>query len=1038
MINIYTGRHKKSNILQREKTNAGLGLSGLFCLQYYYYFNSLLDILFIYNLTRFFLQMNKYHQLEDKIRVTGTEIFSLIKGEVPSVFDKKKWVGGLMEWAIKDDNFKVQLLRFIDVLPSLTSNALIVRVLKEYFADEEITPLAMKWGIKSLSEKGLLPKITGRVIRLNVEALARQFIAGQEPEDAIRALHDLRDRGFTFTVDLLGEVVVSDRESRNYCERYLSLLEFLQSEFSDSAAHPTNAAERSDYIPGWNISLKISSLYSQLDPIDWEGSVEKAIEGLRPIFMRAQAVNASITLDMEHFYIKDLTIAIFKRIVEKFRDFPYAGLAVQTYLKETKKDVIDLIEWARMIGTPIGIRLVKGAYWDYETVVNTEKGWDVPVFMNKEETDRSFEELTNILLENTKYVRPAIASHNIRSISNAIAVADSLSLPKNSYEFQVLYGMAEPVRDALQKMGHRVCIYTAVGELIPGMAYLVRRLLENISNESFLRKSFVENKSIDELIQAPSADTMEQDKEKDKEAFMNEPFTDFSKEENRQKMHKALEKARMNFNRAYPLYIGNKKLWKDDLIISANPARPYEIIGKVSSSTIEEAGKALEEARGAWDGWKRTGIKERVSYLIRAADEMRKMRFELSALEVFEVGKSWTEADADIAEAIDFLEYYGREMMRLGKPIRPGQYPGEYNEYTYEAKGVGVVISPWNFPIAIPAGMISAGIVTGNCIVFKPSGLSPVSGWQIMEAFIRAGLPPGVLQFLPGPGNQVGEYLVSHQDTDFIIFTGSKDVGLKIAGLAGEVHSGQRNVKKVVAEMGGKNAIIVDETADMDEAVKGVLDSALGFQGQKCSACSRVIVVGDMYSNFCERLADAMESIRIGPPENPANFMGPIVDKAEKDRIDRYIELGRRDEKTLLIRPVEHEGYFCGPAIFTDVGPDSVIARDEIFGPVLSIINVSDIDEAITAANNTVYALTGGLYSRSPSNIDKAKNDLRAGNLYINRKITGALVGRQPFGGFGMSGIGSKAGGPDYLLQFMNPRSISENTMRKGFTPEQH
>jgi RHH-type proline utilization regulon transcriptional repressor/proline dehydrogenase/delta 1-pyrroline-5-carboxylate dehydrogenase len=307
-----------------------------------------------------------------------------------------------------------------------------------------------------------------------------------------------------------------------------------------------------------------------------------------------------------------------------------------------------------------------------------------------------------------------------------------------------------------------------------------------------------------------------------------------------------------------------------------------------------------------------------------------------------------------------------------------------------------------------------------------------------MEIFNRSGLPEGVLQFVPGSGAEVGEYLVSHPDTDFIAFTGSKDVGLRIVQHAGEVRSGQRNVKKVIAEMGGKNAIIVDDTADMDEAIKGVLGSALGFQGQKCSACSRVIIIGDIYSRFCERLKEAMDSIRIGPPEDPASFIGPVVDKAAQEKVNSYVELGKKTESPLLIRQVEKEGYFCGPAIFKDVSPDSRMAQEEIFGPVLSLMHVRDIDEALTVANNTIYALTGGLYSRSPSNIAKVKKELRAGNVYINRKITGAMVGRQPFGGFGMSGVGSKAGGPDYLLQFMNPRSISENTMRKGFTPEQH
>jgi RHH-type proline utilization regulon transcriptional repressor/proline dehydrogenase/delta 1-pyrroline-5-carboxylate dehydrogenase len=977
--------------------------------------------------------------LEDRIQDIGAAIFSLVKKDVPSVFDKKKWTGELMEWAMKDDDFKVQLLRFIDVLPSLQSDALVVRVLKEYFADEEITPMIMKWGIKGLSEKGLLPKIAGRVIRSNVESLAKQFIAGKDPEAALPDLHTLRNQGYAVAVDLLGEVVLSDREAREYVARYLELLDFLESEVSTWEHIPVLDMDHSGPIPRQNISIKVSSLYSQLDPIDGDGSIEEVKKGLRPVFNRAQAAGTSITLDMEHFYIKDLTIAIFKSIMEEYKDYQHGGIALQTYLHDTKRDVIDLIEWTKKNGTRISIRLVKGAYWDYESVVSKDRGWPLPVFLNKAETDLSYEELTKVLLENTEYIRPALATHNIRSISSAIAIADSLGLPKKAYEFQVLYGMAEPVRAALQQMGHRVRVYAAVGELIPGMAYLVRRLLENISNESFLRKSFVENMTVGELIQAPEAVTDKQDEATDdSDTFRNEPFTDYSKEENRQAMQKALEKVKKNFGASHPLYAGGKELRTDKMIVSKNPARPDEIIGSVCSATREIADQALEEARSARAAWRNTPTEERAGFLFRAAEEMRKERFELSALEVFEVGKTWPEADADVAEAIDFLAYYGQEMIRLGTTRHLGTYPGEYNEYCYEPRGIGVVISPWNFPIAIPTGMIAAGIVAGNCVLFKPSGLAPVSGFRIMEIFRRSGLPQGVLQFLPGPGAEVGEYLVSHPDTDFIAFTGSKDVGLGIVRHAGEVRPGQRNVKKVIAEMGGKNAIIIDETADIDEAIKGVIGSALGFQGQKCSACSRVIVVGDMYRKFCERLKDAMESIRIGPPEDPASLMGPVVDKAAQDKINHYIEFGKHNEQTLLLRQVEDEGYFCGPVIFNDVSPDSKIAQEEIFGPVLSLMNVKDMDEALTVANNTIYALTGGLYSRSPSTITKVKNELRAGNIYINRKITGAMVGRQPFGGFGMSGVGSKAGGPDYLLQFMNPKSISENTMRKGFTPEQH
>jgi RHH-type proline utilization regulon transcriptional repressor/proline dehydrogenase/delta 1-pyrroline-5-carboxylate dehydrogenase len=656
------------------------------------------------------------------------------------------------------------------------------------------------------------------------------------------------------------------------------------------------------------------------------------------------------------------------------------------------------------------------------------------VYLQKAETDRAYEELTKVLLENAEFVYPAIATHNVRSMSRALALAEKMGLAAGDFEFQALYGMGDPVLRALKKTSvqNPVRIYCPVGELIPGMAYLVRRILENTSNESFLRKSFVEGSSVEDLIRPPAP--AEGNIEEDSGGFRNEPATDFSKARSRVKLKEALTAVRKEFGRHYPLVVGGREVRTERETLSQNPARPQEIVGRVSSASKEEADRAIEEAKKAQKLWRATPPEQRADALFRAAEEMRKRKFALAALEVYEVGKTAMEADSDVAEAIDYLEYYGRQMIEPGRTKRLGRYPGEVNEYLYEPKGVGVVISPWNFPLAIPAGMTSAALVAGNCVILKPSGLSPAIAWQLVDVFRQAGLPAGVFQYLPGPGAEVGEYLVSHPDVDLIVFTGSKDVGLRIVRIAGDTRRGQKNVKRVVAEMGGKNAIIIDDTADLDEAVKGVLESSLSYQGQKCSACSRVIVLPDAYQEFCERLAEAMKSIEIGPPEEPGTYMGPLVDEGARRKVQGYIEKGRKEGKALLVREAQGEGYYVGPALF-EVGPEAVIAQEEIFGPVVSVIRAADIEDAISIANSTDYALTGGLYSRSPANIEKAKREFNAGNLYINRKITGALVGRQPFGGFGMSGVGSKAGGPDYLLQFMNPKSVSENTLRKGVAP---
>ncbi len=980
--------------------------------------------------------MSIYDNIEERIRDIGERIYSASKSEIPSAFDKSRWIGKALDWAMQDEDFKVRLFRFIDVLPSLRNDELVVNVLKEYFSNDEEAHGIMKWGIKGLPAKGFIPSLAGKAIRENVEAFARQFIAGRDPEDALPSLEDLRQKGFAFGIDILGEVVLSEKEVGKYVTRYSDFLSTLHPVTSDWPGNDVIDSDDQGPLPVLNISLKISSLYSQLDPVDWHNSIEKAKENVRPIFQKAKELGASITVDMEHYYIKDITVALFKSILEEeeFRDLPSAGIALQAYLRDCHQDLTGLIEWAKDRGRRITVRLVKGAYWDYEIAVNRQRGWPVPVFLSKGDTDHTFEELTKFLLENSAHVSPAIATHNTRSISHTVAAAELLGLPKEAYEFQMLYGMAEPLRKAVHSMGHRVRIYTPVGELVPGMSYLVRRLLENTSNESFLRKSFAEGVSFDDLIRAPEKSGNSGEEEKSK-GFSNEPPLDFSKEVNREKMTIALDRSKKKYGSKYPLYIGGKELWKEEETVSFNPANPEEIVGTVSIATRDDADRAVEAARTAFHTWKGTAPAERADYLFNAADAIRKRRFELAALEVYEVGKSWKEADGDVVEAIDYLEFYGREMIRIGNPSRLGNFPGEVNEYSYEPRGVGVVIAPWNFPLAIAAGMVSGGIVTGNCIIFKPSGLSPVTGWMLMDIFRNAGLPDGVLQLLNGPGSEVGEHLLAHRDIDFITFTGSRDVGLRIIETAGRTLPGQRNVKKVVAEMGGKNAIIIDETADVDDAVKGVLESALGYQGQKCSACSRAIVVGDMYEEFTERLREAMASIHTGPPENPSNFMGPLIDKNTFNKSVKYIEEGKESGKELLSGEINDNGYFVGPSIFADVHPDSPLAQEEIFSPVLSIMKAKDIDEALDIANNTLYALTGGIFSRSPSNINTVRENLRVGNLYINRQITGAIVGRQPFGGFGMSGVGSKAGGPDYLLQFMNPKSITENTMRKGFSP---
>jgi RHH-type proline utilization regulon transcriptional repressor/proline dehydrogenase/delta 1-pyrroline-5-carboxylate dehydrogenase len=783
---------------------------------------------------------------------------------------------------------------------------------------------------------------------------------------------------------------------------------------------------------------------------------------LRPLLRRARQLGAFINFDMESYALKNTTLELFKTIFTEaeFEDWPHAGIVIQAYLGDAGRDLCDLIEWGRARGARFTVRLVKGAYWDYETMKSGQNGSHSPVFLQKPESDANFEALTRVLFENESIVTAAFGSHNVRSIAHAQAVADELGIDRSRFEFQLLYGMAGPIKRALVEMGYRVREYCPIGELLPGMAYLVRRLLENTSNEGFLRAKFAENVPVKELLRdprelikpngasqsEPSTAAISENRHSKNgtslqptpgDIFKNAPLVSFIYKDSQDKMQSALREARKRFGEKYPLVIGGEKVWTDELTPSVNPSAPDEIVGYGSEAGIPEAERAVKAARAAFGKWSRTPFEERARLLERAADVLERRRYELSAVEVFEVGKPWNEADADIREAIDFCRFYAQQMRRLGRPKLTQQVPGEESYHHYWPRGVAFVIAPWNFPIAILCGMASAAVVTGNTVIMKPSEQSIVCGAMLMQVFEEAGVPSGVLNFLSGRGSVIGAHLVDHKDVDLIAFTGSREVGLRIWQSAGVTRPGQRELKHVICEMGGKNAMIVDTDADLDETIMYSIYSAFGYQGQKCSALSRLILLDENYDRVMERLIPAAASLRVGNPEEPGIMVGPVIDEAAYRRIREYIEIGKK-EATLAYqaKEVPPQGYFIPPTIFTDVKPNMRIAREEIFGPVLSVLKVRDLDEALEVANGTDYALTGGFFSRSPANIERVRAQLEAGNVYINRSCTGAIVGRHPFGGFKMSGSGTKAGGEDYLLHFLVPRVVTENTSRLGLVPE--
>jgi RHH-type transcriptional regulator, proline utilization regulon repressor / proline dehydrogenase / delta 1-pyrroline-5-carboxylate dehydrogenase len=949
--------------------------------------------------------------------------------------DQLRWDDKLLNWTMDNPKLRVQLFRLIDCLPALTTKTEIARHLQEYLSAEAVElPSALKNLLNFTNTDSLPGQIAATTLTTAIETLARKYIAGETLPQAIKTIEQLRKQSMTFTMDLLGEAVITETEAQSYLDQYLQLIEQL------TTAAPGEAKT------SVQVSVKLTAFYSQFDPLDVAGSQAKVSDRIRILLNRAQELGAAVHFDMEQYRYKNATLAILKSLLmeTEFRDRANIGITLQAYLRDSYQDLQDLITWVKERGTPLTLRLVKGAYWDQETIIARQNHWPTPVYNHKSSTDANFERMTQLLLENHEYLRAAIGSHNIRSQARAMAIAQTSEIPPQHIEFQVLYGMADQFAATLAQQGQRVRVYCPYGTLIPGMAYLTRRLLENTANSSFLKQS-LSNAPLESLLAIPTWGAGDLDSD----VVQPMPIapttatitqinpaadTDYAIDKLRTQATTALETIRQQLGRNYWPLLDGQWLQTNITIPSVNPSNPTEVVGSIGQINIEQADQAIIAAQKAFQTWRKTPVSERTAILRRAADLLEAHRHELNAWMVFEAGKTLKQADGEVSEAVDFCRYYAAEMERLAPEI-VYDVAGETDRYHYAPKGIVLVISPWNFPLAIPTGMTVAALVTGNCVLLKPAAVTAVIAAKLSEILVAAGMPPGVFQYVPGSGSTVGAHLVKHPAVQMIVFTGSQEVGCEIYANAAILQPGQKHLKLVVAEMGGKNAIIIDESADLDQAVQGVVYSAFGYSGQKCSACSRVVVLAPIYEAFIERLVAATKSLNIGNAAEPSTKIGPVIDAAAQQRIRSVIAQGKLTATLALELPSPTPGYFVGPVIFTDVDPADPMAQEEIFGPVLVVMKAADFDAALAIANGTNYALTGGLYSRTPSHIDRAKLEFEVGNLYINRTITGAIVARQPFGGYKLSGVGSKAGGPDYLLQFLDPRTVTENIQRQGFAP---
>ena len=1074
--------------------------------------------------------------LETRIKDWEERLARGVDSHPPLTLTPAWWQARLLRWATSDPDFRVKLLRFVDVLPTLRTARSIADHVRQYFRGSAPGIVHTASGLAS---QALFRPVLSQAVRQGVFSMAHRFIAGETPEAAIPALRDLARDVVASTVDLLGEETLSDAEADAYLARYTALLETLSANLDTISPED----ERWSGVPAVNISIKLSALVPHLEPAAPEYVSETASKRLRPLLRLAIQHGAFINFDLEQYRYKDLVHRAFEDVVlePEFTGFPHVGLVVQAYLRDAVDDVARLADLARRRAAPFSVRLVKGAYWDEERIVAAQNSWPLPVFEEKAGTDASFEACTNALLAAWPHLRPAFGTHNPRSVAQAVVKARQAGLLDYEVEFQTLYGMAEGLRDTLAGAGYRTRVYVPVGRIIPGMAYLVRRLLENTSNQAWFNAGAIASPTPSSEAQDPSpmplpspahgrepalseklrsgedtkgaqgegSSSLQSPASSLEPAFTNASPAQFFDPEVRERMHAALARARRGFGASYSLLISSRQVSDRPFSQVRYPAAPDTTIGRVAQATRDDVDAAVSAAREAFPAWRDLPAEERGDILRRAAEIMEQRRFDLAASMVFESAKPWHEADSDVCEAIDYLRYYAAQGEDLASGVglpRPwlegGGIPGEHNEYFYEGRGVTAVIAPWNFPLAIITGMSAGALAGGNAAILKPAAQSPIIAHRLVEILREAGVPDAVVQYLPGPGGDIGRTLVEHPGIDNIAFTGSSAVGLGIIEAAarsssvilrsggGEEAGGatkdlgglqahgiseprlRPSLKRVVAEMGGKNAIIIDEDADLDQAVSGAVISAFGYAGQKCSACSRLIIVGSAYEEALERLKNAVTSLVVGPPDDPATFLPPVIGPDARDKISAYIDSGRT-YATLLVQtniPVilsddhslsghhapsrrnleaergvnsdpssagtETPGYYVSPTVFTGVPVDSPLAREEIFGPVLCVFRAATFEEALEIALRSDFALTGGVFSRNPRHIELARRAFRTGNLYINRKITGAIVGRQPFGGLAMSGVGEKAGGPDYVRQFMQPRVVSENTMRRGFAPE--
>ncbi len=930
----------------------------------------------------------------------------------------------LLTTAVADERFRSRLLRYMDVLASLdfdASGAEAKRLAQEYFGTTDFPglPRGLRWLLRIARDEHLPARLVGESARRSAEVFARRFITPPGEESIREAIAYLGEHGRTPSFDLLGEAVLSESEARAYLETYLGLIERLS---HDPAAGQRTAGD----IPALQISLKLSSLTSHFSPVDPAGTVKRVRGPLEAIGSAAREAGIGLAVDLEQYTYRDLTWDAFRAVFahgEPLGDWPDAGIVLQGYLRDAEAHAEDIVAFGHERAAPFQVRLVKGAYWDYEVITAAANRWPAPVHTDKAATDAQFERLTARLIEAHPHLRLAVASHNARAHAVAEALREAAGLPPGAVEHQTLYRTAEGMSRAIARLGWPSRDYVPVGELLPGMAYLVRRVLENSSQAGFLLQSR-SGATVEELLRPPPRrEPPDAGPPAEVGGFPREPAAEWHDEAFRQRFERALEETRERWGERYRLRAGPDLLPAEEMLDIFSPSHPSgPPMGHVDFAGPEALERAITTARGGQPAWAATPVEERARILRVAAELLRERSAEFAAWCVHGGGRDRADAYAEVEEAIDYLEYYSTQAESLF---------GSFGD-RIEPQGVVAVIPPWNFLLAIPCGMTVAALAAGNAVILKPAEQTPLIALRLVALLYEAGVPQDALIYLAGRGETIGQALVEDQRVSMVAFTGSRAVGTwmhqAVAGVALE----DGGMKALVAEMGGKNPILVFADADLDEAVAGIVRSAFGHANQKCSAASRVLVERPIFERLRDRLIEATRSLRVGPADDPATEMNPVINAEARDRLREVVNTVRSEGRVLLDLFDEPS---AGDPASLQLGPllveipakrhaSATTTTEELFGPVLALTPFDDEEEAYRLANATAYGLTAGIYSRSPRTIERAARAVEAGNIYVNRPTTGARVGIEPFGGMKHSGTGPKAGGPDYLWAFVRRADV--------------